>query len=482
MQARGKTIRNEEGNLTRFSGIVQEITTSVLAQETLAENAARQAFLLQLSDRLRPLNEPNEIQYQAACVLGEYLGANRVGYAEDQGDGQTMVVTHNYTNGVPDLKGVYRYQDYDSGLLKEFQAGRTVVRTDIAHDSGLTNSGKEVRHSLQLGATASKPLVKDGRLVAALFIHFQKPHIFTENEIALLDEVAERTWAAIEQTRAKDALQRSEERYRNLSAQLDEQVRQRTHELEISIRDLKRSNDNLQQFAYVASHDLQEPLRKIQSFSSILEQQFSPVLGEAGSDLLQRMASAGYRMSGLIRDLLTYSRISTRQEVFSPVSLDTIVTKVLNTLDWVIGERNAQVEVPSLPQVNGDETQLGQLFQNLISNAIKFTPKEKIPQIKINCTERLISELPSNLHPTSNANRFYQISIQDQGVGFDAKYLDRIFQVFQRLHGRSNYPGTGIGLAICQRVVENHGGAITAKSQPGQGAMFYVYLPINELN
>ncbi|MGA0555389.1 ATP-binding protein [Larkinella sp. VNQ87] len=276
---------------------------------------------------------------------------------------------------------------------------------------------------------------------------------------------------------AQQVLSQSEERYRYLSAQLDEQVRKRTQELEVSVRDLKRSNDNLQQFAYVASHDLQEPLRKIQSFSGILQQQFGSQLNEAGKDILVRMATAGERMSTLIRDLLAYSRIATRQQLFGLLSLEQVITKVLNTLDWAIEQRKAEIEVDSLPVIKGDETQLGQLFQNLISNALKFTPEGQTPRISISCSDCAVDELPPYVHPTSSAERFYVISVSDQGVGFDTKYLDRIFQVFQRLHGRSDYPGTGVGLAICQRVVENHGGAITAVSQPGQGATFQVYLP-----
>ncbi|GAB3930604.1 hypothetical protein GCM10028804_40970 [Larkinella terrae] len=288
-----------------------------------------------------------------------------------------------------------------------------------------------------------------------------------------------RTQISLEGSRrqATQALADSEARYRQLSKDLDEQVQQRTAELQALVMDLQRSNDNLQQFAYIASHDLQEPLRKIQSFSGILQQQFGPELGETGQDMLLRMASAGERMSTLIRDLLTYSRISTRQQAFGPVSLGGIVSKVLSTLDWIISQRNAQIEVGHLPVVKGDETQLGQLFQNLLSNALKFTPVNQTPRISIQCAERDATDLPPGIRPTSSATRFFEISVSDQGIGFNIKYLDRIFQVFQRLHGKGDYPGTGVGLAICQRVVGNHGGAITATSEPGQGATFFVYLP-----
>ncbi|MBD2755117.1 PAS domain-containing sensor histidine kinase [Spirosoma validum] len=280
-----------------------------------------------------------------------------------------------------------------------------------------------------------------------------------------------------EAIRARQETEESEARYRALSEELENRVRQRTQEVLQINQDLKRSNENLQQFAYVASHDLQEPLRKIQSFSTLLNDQFGDELGDAGKDLLRRMSAAGARMSTLIKDLLTYSRVATRQQIFGLVSLDKIMANVLTTLEWDIQQRGARIDINELPVIKGDESQLGQLFQNLLSNALKFTPGSETPQIQIMCFPRDISELPAEIQLSSHASRFYQISVSDQGVGFDVKYLDRIFQVFQRLHARNEFPGTGVGLAICQRVVENHGGGITANSKPGEGATFHVFLP-----
>ncbi|MBD2699826.1 hypothetical protein IC229_04210 [Spirosoma sp. BT702] len=280
-----------------------------------------------------------------------------------------------------------------------------------------------------------------------------------------------------ERKRAEEALRQSEERYRHLSAELEERVKARTLALSQANADLKRSNDNLQQFAYVASHDLQEPLRKIQSFSTLLTQQLDTQLNEVTKDHLQRITAAGARMSALIRDLLAYSRISTRQQSFGLVSLEAIVANVLTTLDWEISQSGAQISVDTLPMTNGDESQLGQLFQNLLTNAIKFVIPGQSPQIRIEYFKRTLIELPPDVHPGIETPLYHQISVKDQGVGFDIKFRDRIFQVFQRLHSKSEYPGTGVGLAICQRVVENHGGAITASSYPDQGTSFDVYLP-----
>ncbi|GAB3540792.1 hypothetical protein GCM10027577_05250 [Spirosoma fluminis] len=280
-----------------------------------------------------------------------------------------------------------------------------------------------------------------------------------------------------EQRRTEAALRKSEEQYRVLTQELEERVQQRTRELTYANQDLKRSNDNLQQFAYIASHDLQEPLRKVQGFSTLLLQELEHQLNDTSRDYLQRITNAGARMSTLIKDLLTYSRIATRQQAFGLVSLTAIVAEVITTLDWVISQRDVYVRVDDLPVVKGDESQLGQLFQNLLSNAIKFTPPNQKPRVSITYQLRTRSELPADVRPASDASLFHQISVSDEGIGFDRKYLDRIFEVFQRLHGRSEFSGTGIGLAISQRVVQNHGGAITADSQPGKGATFWVYLP-----
>ncbi len=257
---------------------------------------------------------------------------------------------------------------------------------------------------------------------------------------------------------------------------LEKQVQERTQALLLANQDLKRSNDNLQTFAYVASHDLQEPLRKVQQFGDLLQSQYSTALGD-GVAYLERMQLAASRMSTLIKDLLGFSRITTQRTTDEPVRLDTIVSDVLSVLDLAIAEANAQVQVDSLPTVSGDATQLEQLFQNLLSNALKFHRPGVPPHIRISSQPVLADQLPPSIRPAHQAPVYHRIDVADNGIGFDEKYLDRIFKVFQRLHGRSQFDGTGVGLAICEKVVVNHGGIITASSQPNQGATFLIYLP-----
>ncbi|ARK12851.1 GAF domain-containing sensor histidine kinase [Fibrivirga algicola] len=258
--------------------------------------------------------------------------------------------------------------------------------------------------------------------------------------------------------------------------ELEEQVHQRTLELLRANQDLQRSNDNLQRFAYVASHDLQEPLRKIQSFGDLLKNQYQSELGD-GVDLLERMQGAAARMSTLIRDLLTFSRIATQPSIAGQVPLTDVIDQVLIDLEMRIQESEAQISCAPLPVVAGDATQLGQLFQNLLSNALKFQKSGERPLIRIHSQHVLASGLPASIHPARSVRSYYRIDVRDNGIGFEQKYVDRIFQVFQRLHGKGQYVGTGIGLAICEKVATNHGGAMSASSEPGQGATFSVYLP-----
>jgi signal transduction histidine kinase len=259
-------------------------------------------------------------------------------------------------------------------------------------------------------------------------------------------------------------------------------LRQLQRQLEGKIEELNRSNENLQQFAYIASHDLQEPLRKIQQFGDLLKTLYSDSMVDERI-YLERMQSAANRMSILIRDLLNFSRLTSQQQRRVSVPLQEVVDRVLTTLELVIAETNAQVVVGPLPTLQGDPTQLDMLFQNLLSNALKFRQMDPsgvpiAPLIHLNTSTFRQDQLPTSVKPSRVAAAYHRIDVVDNGVGFDETYPDRIFQVFQRLHGKQSFAGTGIGLAICNRVVSNHGGAITATSQPGQGATFSVYLPL----
>ncbi|WP_346293186.1 GAF domain-containing protein [Sphaerothrix gracilis] len=219
--SRGTPLRTERGKIYGVLAVSYDITDRKRAETALQANAEQQSFLLKLSDALRPLADADAIHYQAACILGQHLGANRVGYAEADDNDETIVVTRHYTQGVPGIEGRYRYDDYGAELLQEFEDGRMVIRDDIANDPSLSDAEKTAHAVLQLGATVNVPLLKAGRLVAVLFVHFQAAHQWLDSELQLIAEVAERIWDAVRRARAEAALRLSEEKYRGLFDSID---------------------------------------------------------------------------------------------------------------------------------------------------------------------------------------------------------------------------------------------------------------------
>jgi light-regulated signal transduction histidine kinase (bacteriophytochrome) len=238
--------------------------------------------------------------------------------------------------------------------------------------------------------------------------------------------------------------------------------------------ELERSNRDLEQFAYVASHDLQEPLRKIRAFGDRLEVKCKDLLDETAQECVSRMQSAAARMQELIEGLLTLSRVTRRAADFEQVDLGEITQQVISDLETQIERVHGRVEVGKLPTIQAEPLQIRQLLQNLIANALKFHRPDEPPVVKIEA--RYV--LPREQRRKSLAEEKCRITIEDNGIGFDEQYADRIFGIFQRLHPRDVYEGTGIGLAICRRIVEYHGGQISAHSIPGQGSTFEVLLPV----
>ena len=228
--------------------------------------------------------------------------------------------------------------------------------------------------------------------------------------------------------------------------------------------ELERSNRELQDFASVASHDLQEPLRKVRAFGDRLSAKYGSELTDQGRDYLARMQDAAARMQALINDLLTFSRVTTRAQPFVAVDLNDLVRQVASDLEVRIQQSDATLEIEPLPTLDADPLQMRQLFQNLLTNALKFQRPDVAPVV------RVYSDAAEDADGV-------RVCVQDNGIGFDEKYLDRIFTIFQRLHGRIEYEGTGVGLAVCRKIVERHGGTITAHSTPGEGATFIVSLP-----
>lgn len=240
--------------------------------------------------------------------------------------------------------------------------------------------------------------------------------------------------------------------------------------------ELARSNAELEQFAYVASHDLQEPLRKIQAFGDRLKAKVDAVGLQDGRDYLDRMQGAAARMSTLISDLLTFSRVISASQPFVSVDLNIVAKGVLSDLEVRIEQTKAKVEVGSLPAIEADPMQMRQLLQNLIGNALKFQPPDAQPHIQI--TAQILKNPFAGSPEEDPYAEQCELTVQDNGIGFDEKYSEKIFAVFQRLHGRTEFEGTGVGLAVCRRITDRHGGTIRAQSKAGEGAKFIVTLPV----
>lgn len=321
---------------------------------------------------------------------------------------------------------------------------------DHVYTSGEAYTGKEVKVFLDRN--------NDGQREEAYFNFVYQP---SRDAAGNVDGILVHAMEVTEQVLAREALQRTQ-------ADLEDIVTRRTEVLHQLNGDLQRSNQELQEFAYVASHDLQEPLRKIQAFGNLLEEEYGQQLGD-GRMYLERMRNAATRMRVLISDLLAFSRVTTKAAPFVQVDLNEVMREVIDDLGPRLQATQGAIEVGPLPSIEADPNQMYQMFQNLITNALKFHQPDLPPVVKVH------AEATPGEPETAQQ---YILCIEDNGIGFDEKYLDRIFTVFQRLHRKNEYEGTGIGLAVVRKIVERHGGTVTAKSSQGHGATFIVTLPV----
>lgn len=319
---------------------------------------------------------------------------------------------------------------------------------EVAHDLELLGASIEV--ALHPSIAAYERLVEAQRLA----LHQRDE---AREAIARLEEalVAERASHAAELRRRQAAMLNVIEDLRDARARLEERVDERTAEL-------RARNDELEQFAYIASHDLQEPLRTVAGYLQLIEQRYADKLDHDGHEFIAFAVDGARRMQALIEALLLYSRVSRHEQAIELVRLDDVVDDVLRSLDQAVRESLATIERAPLPSVTGDRIQLGQLFQNLLSNALKFR-----------------GDAPAHVRiESSRETDGHHVFVRDQGIGFDNKHADRMFAVFRRLQRK--YPGTGIGLAICKKIVERHHGRIRASGIVGGGATFEIVLPIGE--
>jgi hypothetical protein len=259
---------------------------------------------------------------------------------------------------------------------------------------------------------------------------------------------------------------------------IEEVVAERTKALEEANVSLKRSNGELAQFAYIASHDLQEPIRKISTYLQLLEKSI-PHPDEKQAGYVDKITTASKRMRALIRDILAFSELSKENNAFEKVDLQKIAEAVLSDFDLLIEQGGAEVDCSGLPVVDAIPLQMTQLFSNLISNALKFTRNDVKPLITIRA-EPLTAEAAGPYLPVKSTTDYYRITFSDNGIGFQPEQAEQIFNIFQRLHDKTEFSGTGIGLALCKKIAQSHHGEIFASGHPGHGAVFTLILPVQQ--
>jgi PAS domain S-box-containing protein len=316
-----------------------------------------------------------------------------------------------------------------------FDADEPVVIADLETDARVAEPALSTEHDLRSGLTVSIGPPTDPWGVVDVYDTDRRE--FADHDVDFLESVATIIATAIER----------------------QEYERRLNE---TVADLEASNERLEQFAYAASHDLQEPLRMVSSYLQLIEGRYTDDLDADGEEFIAYAVDGAERMREMIDGLLEYSRIDSQGDPFEPVALDAVLEDVLTDLQVMIERSDAEITAESLPEVEGDPRQLRQLFQNLLSNAIEYSGDE-----------------PPRVHVSAErAGRYWRVSVRDEGIGIPDDDSDRVFQVFQRLHGREEYDGTGIGLAICRRIVERHGGRIRVDSEPGDGATFTFTLPV----
>ncbi len=444
-------VLDKDGQVTHFIATKQDYSHRKQAEAELRARASSLELIVRVGRRATAILSLDDLLHESVNLISSTFAYYNV--VIRLVEGEYVVLRATSLDSLQEMEGVARLKLGQGITGWVAQHGEALLAPDVL---------LEPRYHAELSKMETRsevavPIELKGIVMGVLDAQSVQPQAFDEDDLFTLQAIAAQLAVAIENARLYEAAHQEILERRNAEARLH-----------IYTAELERSNRELQNFAYVSSHDLQEPLRKIQMFSDRLVANYADILDERGQDYLMRMQNAAGRMQTLIVDLLTFSRVTTQARPFIPVDLNVVLTAVLADLDIRIEEMGATIQVDPLPTIDADATQMAQLFLNLLSNALKFIEPERSPVIHI------------HNQPTDRAS--YTIVIADNGIGFDEKYLDRIFGMFQRLHGRQEYSGTGVGLAICQKIVKRHGGSITAHSVPGEGTTFLVTLPAYQIS
>jgi PAS domain S-box-containing protein len=472
--ARALPLKNPDGTISKWYGTctdIDEQKRTVQIQAFLSETSKELSASLDYQTTLNNVTRlciPEIADWCTVDLYDKETGWEQVALAHTDPEKISLAMKYRELNPI-DIND-------EGGVAEVIRTGQSqfypVISDEMITASIDDEERREFMRSLNMCSIIVAPIkIQDKTVGAISLVSSDSGRYYTQADYDMAKELANRisltmTNAHLYEEAQKEIKQRKklEKNLRIEKEKLESRVAERTQQLHEYSESLSRSNQELQDFAYVASHDLQEPLRKIQAFGTLLANEYDESLGE-GKDYLDRMRNAASRMSILIEDLLSFSRVTTKARPDTEVNLEDVVKNVLSDLETRIQDTHGHIEIKSLPTVSADPTQMRQLFQNLIGNALKFHREGIAPHITITAEK------------AGNNSNFHTISITDNGIGFDEKYLDRIFAVFQRLHGRDTYEGTGIGLAVCKKIVERYGGTIEATSKKNQGATFTFTLP-----
>jgi len=449
---RAYIVHDHTGKPIRMIGAMMDITERKRVQAQLQWQNLRSQLFSDITLKIRQSLQIDEILQTSVTEVQKLLHADRVLILRLRSNGAFITLKEAVVPGLPMAVGLQINEPaFGETCLQKYRQGEISAMSDVNQElANISPIHIQLLREFGIQANLSVPIFRQNQLWGLLVAHqCSHPRQWTDWEIELLQQLANQIGIALAQSRILEA---------------------ETHQRQ----ELSRSNEELQQFAFIASHDLQEPLRKIKTFSERLITTCGDSLTEQGHDYLERMQSAVLRMQTLIDDLLRLSRVTTRAQPFVLANLGKITQEVLSDLEVRIQQTGATIEVGYLPTIKADPLQMRQLMQNLIGNALKFQRPRVPPVIKI-----YSQHLNNQSDKVTVSSELCQIIVEDNGIGFDQKYCDRIFNIFQRLHGRQEYDGTGIGLAICRKIAERHHGSITAESQLGAGAKFIVILPIN---